>query len=211
MNPVDPDEARRRILEELSRSEYREGDGFIAWLLGVIEAFLDRMVADVSGSGPAQWAIGIGGGLLAVALLVLVARRTGLLRGSGALSVSAALDGEEVAGADELRVRSRLALDAGRLDDAVVLALRSLVRDLDERTLLEVSAGMTAHEVAAAASVPFPDLRRRLDLAAAAFDTAAYSRRSASAKQAEDAVRLVEYVAQTTPDLARLAGEGAAP
>jgi len=204
VSPVDPDEARRRILEELSREEYRTGDGFVAWLLNLFDSLVARLTADLPEATPAHWALLVlAAGVLAL-LVTLVLRRTGWLRRSGALSVSTALDAAETADAAELRVRARTALDAGRHDDAVVLALRSLVRDLDERTLIEVSAGMTAREVAAGAARPFPDLHRRLEHAAAAFDTAAYSRRPVGAKPAQDAVRLVEYVAQTRPDLAEV-------
>src|SRR5699024_11653487 len=80
-----------------------------------------------------------------------------------------------------------------RFDDATVLALRSLVRDLEVRTLLDVTVGMTAHEAAASASHSFPDLTSRLQRGADAFDTAAYSHRAVAAKQAEDLLRLTEY------------------
>ena len=40
-----------------------------------------------------------------------------------------------------------------------------------------------------------------LQRGADAFDTAAYSVRSAGEKQAEDLLRLAEYIAETTPDL----------
>lgn len=201
MRPVDPDEARRRILEELSREEYRHGDGFVAWVLGLLEQLVDALTRSLPGDSPVPWVLLALAVAAAAVLAVLVLRRTGWLRGAARLSVPTSLDAADGARADELRVRARTALEAGRTDDAVVLALRSLVRDLDERTLLEVSVGMTAHEVAAGAARPFPDLRRRLEQAASAFDTAAYSRRSASPKQAQDAVLLVEYVAQSRPQL----------
>ena len=75
------------------------------------------------------------------------------------------------------------------------------MRDLEERTLLDVATGMTAHEAAHRAASSFPDLRGRLQRAADAFDTAAYSVRTAGPKQAEDLLRLAEYIAETAPDL----------
>jgi hypothetical protein len=60
---------------------------------------------------------------------------------------------------------------------------------------------MTAHEAASRAAVSFPELRGRLQRGADAFDTAAYSHRPASAKQAEDLLRLAEYISESAPDL----------
>ena len=136
--------------------------------------------------------------------MVLVLRRTGLLRRSPALAVDAALDAEPVLSGEELRGAARDAIDAGRTDDGTVLALRALVRDLEERTLLDVATGMTAHEAATRAALTFPDLRGRLQRGADAFDTAAYSVRSVGGKPAEDMLRLAEYIAETSPDLSAL-------
>lgn len=198
---VDPDEARRRMLEELSKSEYDDSPGFIPWLLGLLESWLMDVLAGIDGSSTAQAGLFILFIVVVAVIAVLVMRRTGMIRRSTSLSVETALDTPEVLTAVELRAAARDAVSAGRLDDATVLAVRALVRDLDERTLLDVTAGMTAHEAAEAASGPFPELRGRLQLAARSFDTAAYSFRSVSAKQAEDVVRLTEYIAESTPDL----------
>lgn len=203
--PVDPDEARERVLEELSKNEYGDGQGFVSWLLGLIEQWLMKVLDGVDGSSAAQ------AGLFVVLLMVLagaavlVLRRTGMIRRGAALTVSTALDAPTTLSSEELRRAARDAAAAQRTDDATVLAMRALVRDLEERTLIELSAGMTAAEAAAAASGPFPELRGRLLRAAEAFDTAAYSFRSTGAKQAEDLLRLAEYIAGSTPDLAALA------
>ena len=198
---IDPDEARRRMLEELSKAEYDDSPGFVQWLLETIESWLTEIVKGIDGSSAAQ--AGLFALLIALALgvTVLVLRRTGLIRRSATLTVETALDTPDVLSAAELRSAARDAVAAGRRDDAAVLAMRALVRDLEDRTLLDVTAGMTAHEAAEGASVPFPELRGRLQLGAQAFDTAAYSYRSVSAKQAEDLVRLTEYIAESSPDL----------
>ncbi|MCT1908758.1 DUF4129 domain-containing protein [Brachybacterium paraconglomeratum] len=199
-----PDEARERILEELSKDEYDDSPGFVAWLLGVIEDWLARMVDGVDGSSATQTVIAVVLALVLAAVVVLVLRRTGLLRRSPALAVDAALDAEPVLSGEELRGAARDAIDAGRTDDGTVLALRALVRDLEERTLLDVATGMTAHEAATRAALTFPDLRGRLQRGADAFDTAAYSVRSVGGKPAEDMLRLAEYIAETSPDLSAL-------
>ncbi|TDP75566.1 uncharacterized protein DUF4129 [Brachybacterium sp. AG952] len=199
-----PDEARERILEELAKDEYDDSPGFVAWLLGAIEDWLARMVDGVDGSSATQTVIAVVLALVLAAVVVLVLRRTGLLRRSPALAVDAALDAEPVLSGEELRGAARDAIDAGRTDDGTVLALRALVRDLEERTLLDVATGMTAHEAATRAALTFPDLRGRLQRGADAFDTAAYSVRSVGGKPAEDMLRLAEYIAETSPDLSAL-------
>ena len=198
------EEARERILEELAKDEYDDSPGFVAWLLGAIEDWLARMVDGVDGSSATQTVIAVVLALVLAAVVVLVLRRTGLLRRSPALAVDAALDAEPVLSGEELRGAARDAIDAGRTDDGTVLALRALVRDLEERTLLDVATGMTAHEAATRAALTFPDLRGRLQRGADAFDTAAYSVRSVGGKPAEDMLRLAEYIAETSPDLSAL-------
>lgn len=198
---VDPDDARSRIREELAESQYDDSEGFVAWLLRVIEEWLISVADGIDGSSAAQAGIAVALALALVAAAVAVLRRTGLVRRGATLSVEAALDAQPVLSAGELREAARTAITAGRLDDATVLALRALVRDLEMRTLLDVTAGMTAHEASAAASRSFPELSGRLQLGADAFDTAAYSHRSTTSKQAEDLLRLTEYIAESTPDL----------
>jgi len=206
-----PDEARERILEELAKDEYDDSPGIVAWLLGAIEDWLARMVDGVDGSSATQTVIAVLLALLLAAVVVLVLRRTGLLRRSPALAVDAALDAEPVLSGEELRGAARDAIDAGRTDDGTVLALRALVRDLEERTLLDVATGMTAHEAATRAALTFPDLRGRLQRGADVFDTAAYSVRSVGGKPAEDMLRLAEYIAETSPDLSALEQAEAGP
>lgn len=211
--PLDPDEARSRILEELSKSEYDDSPGFVDWLLGAIERWFANLMKGVDASSATQAGIAV---LLLLALLAvafLVLRRTGMIRRSPSLAVASELDADPVLTAVELRDASRSAITSGRFDDGAVLALRSLVRDLDQRTLLDVSAGLTAHEAAERAALSYPDLRGRLQRGATAFDTAAYSPRHATEKQADDLLRLAEYLAESAPDLTAVdpAGTGSAP
>jgi Domain of unknown function (DUF4129) len=209
---LDPDEARSRTLDELAKSEYDDSPGFVQWLLGRIEQWLVDLVDGIDGSSAAQAGIAV---LLAIALVVvavLVLRRTGLIRRSHALAVAPELDAEPVLSASELRDSARAAISAGRTDDGTVLSLRALVRDLEDRTLLDVAVGMTSHEAADRAARSYPDLRGRLQRGAASFDTAAYSHRTTTAKQADDLLRLAEYIAESVPDLsATEPGEAADP
>src|SRR5699024_5924109 len=126
-----------------------------------------------------------------------------------ALSVTAHLDADPVVSAAQLRREAREAGAAGRTDDGTVLALRALVRDLEERTLLEVSAGMTAHEAADQAARSFPERRAALLLGADACRAAASPHRPATARRADDLLRLAEYIAESTPDLSDVEDGGA--
>lgn len=209
--PLDADEARSRILDELAKPEYDDSPGFVEWVLSTLETWLMEVLDGIDGSSAAQAGIAV---LIVVALVVvvvLVLRRTGLIRRSHTLSVASDLDAEPVLSSAELRHAAREAIDAGRVDDGTVLALRGLVRDLEERTLLDVSAGMTAHEAATHAAAPFPELRGRLQRGADAFDTAAYSHRTVAIKQADDLLRLAEYIAESVPDLSVVAEKEPVP
>ncbi|GAA4521640.1 DUF4129 domain-containing protein [Brachybacterium paraconglomeratum] len=204
--PQDSEEARTRILEELAKPEYDDSPGFVAWVLSTLENWLMKVLDGIDGSSATQAGIAVLIAVALIAVVILVLRRTGLIRRDHALSVATSLDAEPVLSGSELRDAARTAIDAGHTDDGTVLALRGLVRDLEERTLLEVSAGMTAHEAARHAEAPFPELRGRLQRGADAFDTAAYSHRSVATKQADDLLRLAEYIAESAPDLSAMTG-----
>ncbi|WP_152354378.1 DUF4129 domain-containing protein [Brachybacterium subflavum] len=198
---MDPDEARRKVLEELARGEYHRDQGFLPWLLGTLEDWLSSLTGGAGGASSVLIVLLAVVVLLAALSAFAVLRRSGRMRRDTALSVSSRLDADPVLSAQELRRRARAAADEQRPGDAAVLGMRSLVRDLQERTLLDLAEGMTAHEAAGDASRAFPDVRTRLLRAAQVFDTAAYSRHHVDAKSAEDVVRLAEYVAEATPQL----------
>lgn len=197
--PVGPDEARRRILEELSRSEYHRGPGLIDRVVGAVSRWLDSWTS-LGGATPGGTVALVVLLLAVVVLIVVVARRASPLRRRAVLAAPVPVTAGADVPASDLRRAAAVARDAGRTDEAVIAALRALVRDLADRTLLTVTDGMTAHEAALGAARAFPDLRGGLLRTADAFDTAAYSRRAASAKQAAEAVSLAEYVAQASPD-----------
>lgn len=199
--PVDPDQARELIHEELSKREYDQGDGFIPWLLGLLDDWVQQLLHGVTGGSTGQLIVLICACVLLVVAAVLVMRRAGMLRRRSAVTVGTSVTADPDLPASTLRELAAQAHTDGRRDDAVVLALRALVRDLEERTLLDSPVGLTAHEAARRAAAPFPDLLGRLQRLADAFDTAAYSHRSVTAKQSDDALRLVDYIAQARPQL----------
>lgn len=205
MTPIDPDEARHLLLEELARGEYAPRRSLIERIMDLIGSWLDALTSANGSPTPVGTVVAIALALLAVAVAALIVRRTGLWRRRIDLRENTALAGDAQIAPEELRRRAGAAVEEGRHDDAVVLSLRAIVRDLSDRTLLDVTDGMTAHEAATGASRAFPQLRGRLVRTADAFDRAAYSRCGVTAKQAVDAVRFAEYLAQTAPDAEALA------
>ncbi|MCS6711014.1 DUF4129 domain-containing protein [Brachybacterium sp. EF45031] len=208
---MDPDEARRRILEELARSRYGGSEGIIGWVLARLTD-LWRSLQESVGSGQRTGvALLIVLCALLLSALVLLLRRTGWVRRSGSLRASADLSAAPELSAARLRELAARAESRHQYDDAVVLALRAIVRDLQERTLLEVQEGTTAHEAALTAAHSFPAARTRLIAASESFDVAAYSSRPATARDAADVRQLAEYLREARPQLDPQTAEAPTP
>lgn len=174
--PVEPEapEARRWLIEELSRPEYREAEP---------TAF------DLAAQAVRDWLFGLfdgGGGLPAPLLLalaiavVLVLVIVGLLvfglprrRRRRAASAPFFDDGDTRSLA-ELRRAADAAAAEGRLDVAIEERFRAIVRGAVDRELVRVHPGTTAHGFAGSASAPFPSFGSRLEAAAGVFDAVRY-------------------------------------
>jgi hypothetical protein len=198
--PVAPDEAERLLLRELAEPVYREhGDSlllvlwerFLAWLSDVL---------DVEPSGTLTGIAVVVTVVLAAALLLVVLWLAGPLRRRGRRRSATALAAEPEVTAAELLRRAEAAAASGRERETVLLAVRSLVRDLEERTLLPPAEGRTAHEAAEEAASWFPPLAGALRRTASAFDRAAYSRRPVGATAGDDALQLARYLSSARPD-----------
>ena len=186
--PVDPDagEARRWIIQELSKPEYQAAQP--TWFDRLSSAFWDWLrTLDLSGTGAAAGPI-----VALVALLVLAAIIAGffifglprLNRRSG---VTGALFGEgDERTAELLRRAAEAAASRGDWSAAVCDMFRSLARGLAERTLISMTPGMTANGVAQDAAGVFGDLAAPLRDAAARFDAVRYLGRDGT----EDGYRL---------------------
>lgn len=182
--PVAPDAetARRWALEELARPEYRDQRSLLQRLL---EWFM-RQFQDVQDSvhldGP-MIALVVGGAIV-VALLVAwwVAGPVRSGRASAARSVLAHDDERTAA---QLRAAADAAARAGDWETAVLERFRAVVRDLEERAVLDERPGRTAHEATVDAGARLPDRTVELGEASALFDDVAYGGRAAS--QADDA------------------------
>ncbi|GAA1943549.1 DUF4129 domain-containing protein [Agromyces allii] len=175
-DPLDPDadEARRWLLDELSKPRYRasEPNAFDRFAQGIRDWFVDLLngAGAVPGEVVALLVVVIVLLLVVVGLLVFGLPR--LRRRRASLS-SAAFEGD-LRDAGTIR---RAAEAAARDRDwplAIEERFRAIVRDLVERELVHVHPGTTARGVADAAARPFPDERTRLAAAADAFDGVRY-------------------------------------
>ncbi|WP_028923513.1 DUF4129 domain-containing protein [Pseudonocardia acaciae] len=173
--PIDigRDEARRAAVVELSRPEYATPDmslpaRVLRWVFELLGELLERASA-MSPAG--YW------GLLALAAVVVLAviavrLRLGRIgrvatRGSAPLGAGPASAAEHRRAADAHAERGEWAL-------AIRERLRAVVRELEERDLLDAHAGRTAAEVAVEAGRVLPTCAEPLRAAAHLFDDVWY-------------------------------------
>ena len=84
--PPDPEEARSRVLEELSKSEYDTSGGFLEWLLGHLESWfaalmdgVDTVVHMAGASSPeSSWEAVLEANIVGVRNVLEAARRAGV-------------------------------------------------------------------------------------------------------------------------------------
>lgn len=173
-------EARRWILHELSKSQYRQGDpSFVERVGATVNDWLSHAVHGVSAPfGPAG-AIVLGAVVLVIAGIAVWwagrPRRTGTASAPGAVFEQ----GRARTAAEHRRLASAAAAD-GDWGAAVRERFRALARGLDERTVLDLQPGRTAHEIGAQAAAAFPALTARLADAARIFDDVYYGDRPAT-------------------------------
>jgi hypothetical protein len=196
------EEAQRLARIELAKPEYSHSDEtfiqrIIAWILERISSVLDR----VTTTSPLTW-FGIVG-LVTVAVLVVIAirRRTGAL-GRGARDTS--LVAGEVRTARQYRDEAERFATAGAWAEAVRARLRAIVRDLEERDLVDARPGRTADEIARDAGAALPSVAGDLHSGARTFDDVWYGGRTADSATYAAFVDLDSAVAAARPtDAAR--------
>jgi len=178
--PVDPDgpEARRWLLDELSKPPYRSAQP--SPFDQAVKAIEDWINSLIDGLGSVQIP-GIGNLLglvavaIAVALLVIAFVVFGLprisRRSTAAGSLFAELDTRDAA---TMRRDAERAAASGDYNLAIAEIFRALARGLDERTLVSTFPGSTASDLATRAGEVFPDAAARLNLAAGSFNGVRY-------------------------------------
>lgn len=177
--PVDlgRDEAREAAVRELSDPAYVSDDPNP--LQRAIEWVLDRLGELFAGAGGMS---GLTAFTVVVAVLVLVVIiiRLRVGRTSRALRSGNKVFGSTVMTAAEHRAAAEKAAAAGDLAEAVRERFRAVVRELEQRGVLDARAGRTVDEVAFEAGKALPVLAGDLRGAAVQFDDVWYGGRPAT-------------------------------
>ncbi|WP_232514707.1 DUF4129 domain-containing protein [Cellulomonas sp. PSBB021] len=176
--PVTPDAetARRWAVEELASPEYQDRRSVLERLL----EWLQRQFSDMQGvslDGPVVALVLVG----AVALALLVAWWVaGPVRSGRASATRTVLDHDDTRTAAQLRAAADAAARAGDWTTAVLERFRAVVRDLEERAVLDERPGRTAHEATLDAGARLPDVSAELVAGGTLFDDVAYGGRTAT-------------------------------
>ena len=190
--PVDPDaeEARRWLVDELAKPDYRAAQP--TWfdrLSAAVRDWFESLSFGAPGGPP-------GLGTLLVVLAVVVALVVaflvfGLPRFTRKSQVTGDLFGtDDDRDAAAIRRAAEAAAAAGDLDLAIVEIFRSTARGLAERTVVTTSPGTTAHEFSLRAAAAFPDFSAALATAAASFDGVRYLDRPGTRVEYDEMARL---------------------
>jgi hypothetical protein len=198
-----PVEITREAAQEAARAEladpaYRQAEPSpveraLGWLFDQLDVLLDR-ASEATPGGPFGVLVL---GALVVAVIVLVLWRIGPVRGSGA--EAPLLFVGRVRTAAEHRAAADEHAAAGRWAEAVRERLRAIVRDLEERGLLEPRAGRTADEAAAEGGAAIPGCGPGLREAARIFDEVWYGGRPASSGMDRQLRELDERIRASRP------------
>ena len=191
------EQAQQLARLELAKADYQQAQGswvqrVLQWIIDTISSLLDRAVS-VSPIGWFGVVLLVG---LVVLVVVLVRRRTGRLeRGRAAV----ALFDDASRRAAELRADAERFAAAGAWAEAVRARLRAVVRDLEERGLVDVRPGRTADEIAVDAGMALPSVSADLRTGARLFDDVWYGGRTADAETYARMVAVDEAVARARP------------
>jgi hypothetical protein len=170
------DEARR----ELRKAVYHAGDESpvlraLRWALHQISELLDKLIRIAPG----------GAASLVVVVVLLVALAVVLRLGLGPARLRDALTdrrgGARPRSAAEYRAEAETLAARGDFKEAVRARFRAVIRELEERGVLDPRPGRTAGEIAREGSAAVPSVAADLRAAAATFDGVWYGRRTATA------------------------------
>jgi len=203
--PVDPDgpEARRWLLDELSKAQYQSAQP--TPLDQLVRAIMDWINSLINGLGSVQIPgignlLGLVAVLIVVVLLVVAFLVFGLPRISRRSSAGGALFTEhDTRDAAAMRRDAERAAASGDYAVAITELFRALARGLDERALVSTFPGTTASELATRAAEVFPDAASRLALAAASFNGVRYLGAAGSAEEWEQLVALERELRTAKP------------
>ncbi|MEE1620318.1 DUF4129 domain-containing protein [Zafaria sp. J156] len=174
------DEARRELVDELSRREYADAtpNPIVEFLQRAWEAFLEW----IDSLNSLQANLGSVVVLVAVAVIVAVAVlfvRPRLRRSAAPPAAEVGVD--TALGAQDYRQRAAAAAVVHDWPTACLERFRAIVRSAEERTLLDEQPGRTAFEVSMRLEAVFPQQAEELDRAALLFNEVHYGFHPASA------------------------------
>lgn len=196
--PIEPDadEARRWLEDELAKPVYSgEGKSWFERALEWIQDFLKSLPTIGRGDGGLLnpgviVAIVLGIAVIGLLIWVLVGRKNLRRRAEQ----SAAMFEDDPRTAAEIAASAREAALAGDWHTAVLEQFRAMVRKIEERGVVDVVPGMTAHEFTLAAGLVMPD--HALDLARAGdvFDEVRYGHSPATRERYDEMLQVHDVV-----------------
>lgn len=194
----DPDTARGWVQAELADPAYTERVDVMSLLLRWLQEKWEELLASADGR------LGGGAALAVAAAVIVVLAVTWWVAGPLRARRRAARDTGDVFGARartaaEHRAAAEAAAAAGDLDTAVVERFRAILRALDERAILDLVPGRTAHECALEAAGRFPDRTVELVTASALFDDVRFGDHAATAAEARALAELDAALAAARP------------
>ncbi|MCC2335651.1 DUF4129 domain-containing protein [Cellulomonas wangsupingiae] len=176
--PVEPDAAtaRRWVREELLDPAYHQQESLLQRALSwVFDQLEDLPAIGMSGTAGLLVVVGV------VVVVVLVALRVaGPVRAGARQRRAGVLHVDDRRTAAQLRDAADAAARAGAWSSAVADRFRAVVRDLEERGLLDERPGRTAHEAARVAGAALPAHAAALARGGDLFDDVVYGDREAT-------------------------------
>ena len=201
--PVDPDaeQARRWIIDELSKPEYEAAKP--TWFDRLSSAFLEWLFSlDVeSAEGPPGLFIVV---IVAIIIGALVAAF--FIFGPPALNRRSNLNGplfghDDERSANAMRLAAAEAAGRGEWALATEEVFRAIARGLAERTILTITPGTTAHGFASRAATAFPRHADELARSAQTFDQVRYLGQDGSREAYEQVAELESRLRAARPEL----------
>ncbi len=187
--PVLPDAptARRWAVEELADPAYHRQESLLLRLVRwIVEQFNGLPALGVDPQVAALVVVGVLAVGVAIALWI-----AGPVRRSRRVGARSVLAHDDRRSAAQLRAAADAAAAVGDWSRAVAERFRAVVRDLEERAVLDERPGRTALEVAGEAGTVLPEVAADLRGAAEAFDDVVYGERAAGPAQ-DAALRAVD-------------------
>jgi len=200
--PIDRDDAREAARRELGKAIYQQRR--VGWLEAALRWVFERLARIFATAGSVAPG-GVPGLLLLlvilVALVVVLGLRLGPLRRKDLLSDTR---DRLIRSADFYRAEAAGFAAAGNWREALRARFRAVIRELEQRGVLDSRAGRTAGEIAAEASIAMPSCAAAMRRAAHVFDEVWYGDRPATREAYEAMVSVDEgvRVGKTSPVLA---------